>query len=129
MHMLRIDQNAPVPLDKSGTVISGPDPPIDFTIPKDGRWTPTFIPPKGTGSTNRYFESKDMIQWVKDRKVIMYFWGVATYNDILPGTEEHITRFCYMTDAVIGDPMNVSRDLRIDFRQCAGNCTDSECKK
>lgn len=65
----------------------------------------------------------------------IYVWGWVRYRDVFPGTEEHITRFCWSV-STIGNPLNCvagarpnhPRRLTFTFtHHNEGNCADEEC--
>ncbi|MDR3409941.1 MAG: hypothetical protein P4L87_03185 [Formivibrio sp.] len=56
-----------------------------------------------------------------------HIWGWAKYGDGF-GTQR-ITRFCWVPEAILGDPVD-GPSLRIIHSLCPeGNCIDDECKK
>ena len=62
----------------------------------------------------------------------LYLYGSARYSDILPGTPEHITRFCWQMvasgDPFIFDPAINPQGLTwSNIHQSRGNCADAEC--
>lgn len=63
-------------------------------------------------------------------KKYLYLWGWVKYNDVFPGTSQHITRFFWQIRCA-GDPYTVKPggpDLNFAFTQYAeGNCADDDC--
>jgi hypothetical protein len=65
---------------------------------------------------------------------LLYIWGWARYNDVFPGTPQHITRFCWVITPV-GNPMtfqpnstNPGEQLNFAYLYHQhGNCADEEC--
>ena len=72
---------------------------------------------------------QDLIDIQAGRK-ILYFWGLAKYYDVFPGTPQHITRFCWSI-LPVGNPLDPgegTKDLRFTYLLHAkGNCADDEC--
>jgi hypothetical protein len=75
---------------------------------------------------------QDLID-IQGGKKFFYLWGWARYFDTLPGTEEHVSRFCWLI-RVSGDPLRF--DPAVDqgsvrffnSYEARGNCADDECK-
>jgi hypothetical protein len=69
---------------------------------------------------------------VRNGTKFIFLWGWARYFDVFPGTEQHITRFCWLIDPV-GDPTipyDANSPTRVIFRtihHSEGNCADEEC--
>jgi len=75
---------------------------------------------------------QDIVDMQGGRK-FFYLWGWARYHDTLPGTPQHITRYCWRIMA-IGNPIifnpivdpNGVRFFNVYERR--GNCADDECQ-
>jgi flagellar basal body-associated protein FliL len=82
--------------------------------------------PKNTVDGQSVTVSIDTIQDVIDGKKFLYFWGTATYNDVFPGTELHVTRFA--VQIVIGGDPHDPEHLSISYPFLSKyNCSDEEC--
>ena len=79
---------------------------------------------------------QDIIDSQLGRKYI-YIWGWVKYRDVFPGTEEHITRYCFLITPV-GDPLKFVPNTpgqpptlgTLAFPYIyhnEGNCIDNEC--
>ncbi|HMK79985.1 MAG TPA: hypothetical protein VK438_10065 [Xanthobacteraceae bacterium] len=68
---------------------------------------------------------------VQQGRRFLYLWGWARYNDVMPDTNPHITRFCWQILAH-GDPIafDASNPTGVQFYNAhlgRGNCADEEC--
>ena len=112
----------------SHTFTPGDEPlPKDFSFP-DYEKTDTrmFISPQGAAT---YFAAtltaKDADEIFRKQESA-YFWGWAKYNDIFPGTREHIVEFCTKLTGFANDPQIA--DAPPLTRNCERhNCFDEEC--
>lgn len=100
---------------------------------------PGMLGPKTPGSAGQAphmphqaaLTPQDIVDIQNGRK-FFYLWGWARYFDILPDTDEHITRFCWLI-RILGDPFlfNPAVDpnsVRIfNSYEARGNCADEEC--
>jgi len=102
--------------------------PKDFAFPDypDGPPFKMFVGPKATSrSTPIIIAAHDIIS-IHNHMGHLYLWGWARYNDVFPGTKQHITRFCTEITDVIGDPEGPS--VNIQTSNCKeNNCYDDEC--
>lgn len=103
--------------------------PKDFAFPDFPDSTPfkMFVGPKATSrSVPIVIAARDIIS-VHNHVGHLYLWGWARYNDVFPGTKQHITRFCAEITDVIGDLTGPS--VNIQTSNCEeNNCWDDECK-
>jgi hypothetical protein len=74
------------------------------------------------------------IQDVQAGRMFLYLWGWARYFDIFPGTEEHLTRFCWLIlpfgDPTTYDPTQPPGPMTLRFDHILhfeGNCADEDC--
>jgi hypothetical protein len=59
----------------------------------------------------------------------LYIWGKAIYRDDF-SLKRRITRFCFDTESIVGNPSDPKDNIRFFHSLCAeGNCTDEECDK
>lgn len=113
-------------------------PDFKFPEPKDPPGT-GLLAPKMTQHgglwprTRSGITPQDILDVQQGRKHL-YIWGWATYHDVFPETDPHVTKFCwYITPR--GNPITFipeSSDIehRLDFPYSyhgMGNCADSEC--
>jgi hypothetical protein len=132
---LRIYNAAPITRNIApNTPVS--DPMIDFKIPKDSDLISTFIPPRGEASASIEYANNDLLRDIQDQKLEAFLWGEATYEDAfqnwltwLLGPYQHVTRYCYRIYGLAGDISDPSASIRLQYRQCRGNCTDEECSR
>jgi hypothetical protein len=119
---------------------SVPPPGFDFDHPTVQPGT-AFIAPKsslGGGLVptpgRAAVSAQDILDAQANRKFI-YMWGWAKYNDVFPGTPNHVTRFCWLLTP-IGDPKAFSPSAKpgeagsLSFPNVyhtEGNCADDEC--
>jgi hypothetical protein len=78
-----------------------------------------------THSANRLELHESWIPLMASNKASFTWQGVIRYSDVFPGTEEHVTNFCYVVSVYS------ARDDQTPYlRQCSGrkNCVDDECK-
>jgi hypothetical protein len=67
------------------------------------------------------------IQDIIDGKKFLYLWGSATYSDVFPDTERHVTRFAVQI-AAGGNPEELEH-MSFSFPLLGKyNCSDEECK-
>jgi hypothetical protein len=80
---------------------------------------------------------QDILDAQAGRKFV-YLWGWAKYSDVFPGTDQHITRFCWLV-VFTGDPFAYDPNatgippapgtLGFNYiHHTEGNCADEECK-
>lgn len=112
---------------------------FNFNYPTNEIGTGGLIPPKithmgGLVPRSAAISPQDILDVQAGRKYL-YLWGWARYNDVFPGTPQHITRFCWSL-VPVGDPRAYSPgskpgdpgSLTFDFIYHAeGNCADDEC--
>lgn len=76
--------------------------------------------------------AQDLLDVQNGRKYL-YLWGWARYNDVFPGTQQHLTRFAWAI-TILGDPFAYDptrTDNSLSFGHIylqTGNCADDECK-
>jgi hypothetical protein len=70
---------------------------------------------------------------VSERRKHLYVWGIARYNDVLPKTQEHLTKFCVYASNLSGDPMrpwhaadNPFEIMFVTYHR--HNCADEDCE-
>jgi hypothetical protein len=108
------------------TVLPG-DIPIDYTFPDRWGGHPhinfhAVIGPKGKLTVDSGEVPVTVLQLVANKQIRLYFYGWARYRDILPGTPEHVTQFCF--ELHIPDPDTWTTN----FTNCPRhNCYDDEC--
>lgn len=100
-----------------------------------------FIPPKGSvlgglvPTPGRAAISPQDILDAQSNKKFIYMWGWAKYEDVFPGTPQHITRFCWLIMSV-GDPKSFAPGTPAPAQgslgfssiyHSEGNCADDEC--
>ncbi|HWA91366.1 MAG TPA: hypothetical protein VG889_15125 [Rhizomicrobium sp.] len=85
-----------------------------------------LIGPKSSanGGVTRVFTIQELTQ-IQNGERFLYLWGWVRYNDVFPGTREHITRYCVQV-LVIGDPKRSDCVFWFPFPNI-GNCSDAEC--
>jgi hypothetical protein len=66
---------------------------------------------------------KRSVQFNSSRK---YYFGEIRYNDVLPRTSGHVTKYCYAVNAITGDDKG---DVPIMGLCRHWNCADDECKR
>lgn len=111
-------------------VDSDTDLPDDFVFPDN-------VPPIATASGNmlgpkREFFSPNVprdgvitaaqMADIKAKKKRLYFFGWAKYSDIFPGSEEHITKFCYFVRVIDNPKLPVVFSSHHRY-----NCADEGC--
>lgn len=77
---------------------------------------------------------QDILDVIAGHK-FLYLWGWARYFDVFPGTQEHITRFCFQitpggnpTTFAPGQSATQHGNLRFGYvHHAEGNCADDEC--
>lgn len=111
---------------------------FDFDYPT-AYTAPALIAPKtnilgGLAPVQIAITPQDIID-VQNLRKFLYLRGWAKYNDVFPGTKQHITRFCWII-APMGDPIafvpnsaeGSGQTLSFDFAyHNEGNCADDEC--
>jgi hypothetical protein len=90
--------------------------------------TPLFISPRGTTGSHPTSIPLVKVEAIADKKLFMYLWGWARYNDIFPDTKRHITRYCWKVSFTrTGTAPTETFQFRSD--SCLhNNCSDDECK-
>ena len=122
-------------LHASEQYLQTPDLPADFAFPD--LWdagtphvaTHFFLGPKDTAATHTIVLQRPIVEAIADKKVFLYLYGWARYNDIFPGTKEHITKYCWRID-FRRQYQNQSGDesFKTETPTCAkNNCYDEEC--
>jgi hypothetical protein len=115
--------------------------PADFNFNYSTNDTGTgLIPPRLTlqggivpQSPHHPISPQDILDMQAGKKMF-YMWGWARYNDVFPGTPQHITRFCWSVTPT-GNPMtfkpgSTNPEEQINFPyiyHSSGNCADEEC--
>ena len=61
--------------------------------PEKRRAVPMGVAPHGSVESDKLFVDINGIEDVINGRKFLYFWGWASYNDVFPNTEIHITRF------------------------------------
>jgi hypothetical protein len=83
------------------------DKPLDDSyqfVPASTLTPSAMIAPDGViESGPRNFLGSELLS-VKQRTKYLYIWGVATYRDVFPGTDEYITKFCVFATDIFGNP-------------------------
>jgi hypothetical protein len=88
---------------------------------------PLGASPKNTVDGQSVAVDIKTIQDVIDGKKFLYFWGSATYNDVFPDTERHVTRFA--VQIVAGGTPEEPEHMSFSFPFLGKyNCSDEECK-
>jgi hypothetical protein len=75
---------------------------------------------------------QDLLDIQNGRK-FFYLWGWARYRDGLPGTPEHITRYCWRIictgNPLLFNPLVDPTSVRFfNLHETRGNCADEECR-
>lgn len=102
----------------------------DMRIPKDVKWVPTVIGPKGSQNGASRGIAIDKIKAIRTGQYHIYLWGDAYYNDIFPGTAEHKTKFCQEISGVTTaiDAQKQETVIGLTLTACMiHNCIDNEC--
>jgi hypothetical protein len=103
-----------------------------FAVPLDLKEIRATIRPKGeTGGIHSDIFGKDIAAVGAGRK-FLYFWGVAKYRDVFPGTPLRITKYCTFSANVMGDPLkpfdDPSNNVGMGFiTYHKHNCADEDC--
>jgi hypothetical protein len=89
-----------------------------------------FLFPKQYFLSTTIFLTQQKIAFLVGSKTNYYVWGWAKYHDVFKGTEEHITRYCYVIEVspvidIMGQGIPATE---VSARDCdVGNCADKEC--
>jgi hypothetical protein len=75
---------------------------------------------------------QDLLDIQAGRK-FFYLWGWVRYSDTLPGTDEHLTRYCWRIicngNPLIFNPLVDPNGVRFfNLYEARGNCADEECQ-
>ena len=70
---------------------------------------------------------------IQNGRRFLYLWGWARYRDGLPGTPEHITRYCWRImctgNPLLFNPLVDPNSVRFfNLYEARGNCADEECR-
>lgn len=91
--------------------------------------TPIFIGPKGSAGGHTTSVPLATIEEIADKKIYLYLWGWARYNDIFPNTKRHITRYCWKISFARAGKAP-SETFQFKNENCLqNNCSDDECKE
>jgi hypothetical protein len=74
-----------------------------------------------------YSIGPEIFDFVKLHQALFYFYGWATYKDILDEKTIHRTLFCTFVTDFVGDPKDASG--AISYSECPHNCQDAECNR
>jgi hypothetical protein len=108
------------------------DLPSDYTFPAEEGSVLTILGPKAT------IEGLQIIIWASDLLKIQagrkffYLWGWAKYEDIFPGSSQHVTKYCYRV-SFHGDPTVAFNEITnrvqlITDHHSHHNCADESCE-
>ena len=86
-----------------------------------------------TGSNLFDIKGTDLLAISQGRKHL-YIWGCATYRDVFPGTQLHITKFCVEAMNLTGNPLlpwnATDNPVDIPFHSYSRyNCADEDCEQ
>ncbi len=88
-------------------------------------WSNAFIAPQTDFRSPVTAVSAESLGLVSKGKWGMFIQGVARYRDVFPGTDEHVSKFCFRLMAISKDG-----ELFPDFFRCKHhNCADEECQR
>jgi hypothetical protein len=84
--------------------------------------------PKQASNVSFMERSSEIFRRFQQRDVKkLYFWGYAKYRDQF-SEDQHITRFCFDVQRIVGKPDDGNSGLKILYALCpTGNCTDEQC--
>ncbi len=104
--------------------------PSGFTFPdlaSTGALTTTDLGPHQSKPGAVYRIGPEIMEFVKKRAAMFYFYGWGTYRDMLDPKKEHRTEFCRVIYDFEGDT-NSADGHPVD-EECPHNCEDEECAK
>jgi hypothetical protein len=104
----------------------------DMRIPKDTKWVPIVVGPKGRQNGVIRPIAMEKIKAIRDGKLHIYLWGDAYYNDIFPSTREHVTKFCQEIGGVNFGFNQLKEEVLVSvvLAPCTiHNCIDDQCKE
>jgi hypothetical protein len=100
----------------------------DMRIPSDIKFVPIVLGPKARENGAFKPLSQDEMTKIRNGELHIYLWGEATYADIFPGTNMHVTQFCQDISGIISNNNN-NENVGILTQACmVHNCIDEDCK-
>jgi hypothetical protein len=98
-------------------------------IPVDQRTrVPMGVAPKDITFGQTLFVDIDTLDKVSNNNKFLYIWGMAEYNDVIPSTPLHVTRFA-MRIAIGGNPIDPEKTTITYPNLPYYNCSDEECER
>ncbi len=94
--------------------------------PEEREAIPLGIAPKGSITGQSVGVSVGSIAQVIKGERSLYMWGWAKYNDVFPGTRQHVTRFA--VQIIIGGNASNKDKISFNFQFLSKyGCSDEEC--
>jgi hypothetical protein len=104
--------------------------PNEFTypdLPTTGGNDYEDLGPRQQTIGSAYNIGPEIFDFVKRHAALFYFYGWATYKDILDEKTIHRTAFCRVVTDFVGDPKDANGAA--SYSECPHNCMDTECDR